>query len=98
MEQSASTWADLSENERDQYGNRLSGIYGHEGDEAAYNALTIDKRAALKLISGRLIRADLWQYVGSIVNVYGLGGVGMYFSAAGDLAAELDRRPEFTRW
>jgi hypothetical protein len=98
MEQRASTWAELSEEERDRYPGKLSGIYGHEGDEAAYNTLTIDKQEALKLISERLIRADLWQYVGRIVNVYGVGGVGMYFSPIGDLAAELDRRRAFTRW
>jgi hypothetical protein len=97
MEQRAATWAELSERERDQYSGKLSGIYGHEGDEAAYDTLTIDKQEALKLISERLIRADLWQYVSRIVNVYGVGGVGMYFSAIGDLAAELDRRRAFTR-
>ena len=98
MEQSASIWVDLSVRERDRFGTKLSGIYGHEGDEAAYNALAHDKHEALRLISDRLVRADLWQYVGKIVNVYGVGGVGMYFSPVGDLAAELDRRQEFTRW
>ena len=94
----ASTWAELSQQERDRYQGRLSGIYGHEGDETAYDVLANDKHEALKLISGRLIQSDLWQYVGSVVNVYGVGGVGMYFDASGDLAAELDQRPQFTRW
>lgn len=98
MQPRASTWAELSEQERQRYGGKLSGIYGHEGDEEAYNALTNDKHEALKLISLRLIQSDLWQYVGRIVNVYGVGGVGMYFSPAGDLASELDGRREFTRW
>jgi len=99
MEQrAASTWAELSQQERDRYGGRLSGIYGHEGDEPAYNTLALDKHEALRLICDRLIHADLWQYVGRIVNVYGVGGVGMYFRPIGDLAAELDRRQEFTRW
>lgn len=98
MQPRASTWAELSEEERRRFENKLSGIYGHEGDEAAYNALTNDKQEALRLISGRLIQADLWQYVGKIVNVYGIGGVGMYFSPVGDLAAELDGRRMFTRW
>ncbi len=93
-----STWAELSEPERDRYGAKLSGIYGHEGDEPAYNTLTPDKHEALRLICDRLIHADLWRYVGRIVNVYGVGGVGMYFRPLGDLAAELDRRREFTRW
>ena len=98
MQPRASTWAELTEQERDRYGGKLSGIYGHEGDEGAYNALPNDKHEALSLISGRLIQMDLWQYVGRIVNVYGVGGVGMYFSAVGDLALELDGRREFTRW
>jgi len=94
----ASTWAGLRQQERDLYQGKLSGIYGYEGDEAAYNALANDKHEALNLISGRLIRVGLWEYVGRIVNVYGVGGVGMYFSPLRDLAAELDRRSEFTRW
>lgn len=99
MEQSAaSTWAELSEQERCRYRDKLGGIYGHNGDQGAYDALTQDKHEALRLISERLVRADLWQYVGRIVNVYGIGGVGMYFSPVGDLGAELDRRREFTRW
>jgi hypothetical protein len=98
MDPRASTWAELSEQERDRYQGRIGGIYGHEGDEAAYNALANDKQEALKLISGRLIRTGLWQYVGRIVNVYGVGGVGMYFGALGDLDADLERRREFTRW
>jgi hypothetical protein len=98
MEQRASTWAELIEEEQGRYRNKLSGIYGHEGDEAAYNALTQDKHEALRLISDRLIRAGLWQHVGRIVNVYGVGGVGMYFSPVDDLDSELRRRKEFTRW
>jgi hypothetical protein len=98
MEQRASTWIELSASERDRYCDKLGGIYGHEGDEAAYNALPTDKHEALRLISDRLLRADLWQYVGRIVNVYGVGGVGMYFSPVGDLDSELGRRTEFTRW
>ena len=48
------------------------------------------------MISGRLVSVDLWQFVGKIVNVYGRGGVGLYFSSRADLESELCRRPEFT--
>ena len=97
MKAAARTWEALSDQERQRYQNKLGGLYGHEGDEAAYNALTIDKQEALQMITERLLRSDLWQYIGRIVNVYGVGGVGMYFSAVGDLDSELSRRREFTR-
>ena len=97
MTPAARTWNALNDEDRRRYQNKLSGLYGHIGDEAAYNALTIDKQEALTLISARLNASDLWQYVGRIVNVYGIGGVGMYFSAVGELASELKSRREFTR-
>lgn len=96
MNVAARTWNALSDEDRARYENKLSGLYGHAGDEAAYNALTVDKQEALQLISARLTASDLWQFVGSIVNVYGAGGVGMYFSPRGDLESELRRRREFT--
>ncbi|MGZ5438150.1 MAG: hypothetical protein ACXW3F_18690, partial [Pyrinomonadaceae bacterium] len=88
-------WAEISEERRQRYREKLSGLYGHEGDEAAYNALTRDKQEALDLLSGRLIDADLWRHVGRIVNVYGRGGVGMYFSAVSDLETDLEGRRQF---
>jgi hypothetical protein len=68
-----------------------------EGDRAAYDALPHDKQEALALLSSRLVALDLWQSVGRIVNVYGQGGVGMYFDGAADLESELERRRGFTR-
>jgi hypothetical protein len=90
-------WADLAEGERLRYRGKLSGLWGHQGDEAAYDSLTRDKQEALALISERLTKFDLWHCVGRIVNVYGRGGVGLYFDATCDLEAELSRRREFTR-
>src|ERR671914_1623714 len=90
-------WAEISEESRERYREKLSGLYGHEGDEAAYNALTHDKQEALDLLSGRLIAQDLWHHVGRIVNVYGRGGVGMYFSAVSDLESDLRGRRQFSR-
>jgi hypothetical protein len=77
---------------------RLEGLYGWGKDEDVYTRLPVDKRAALLLISRRLMQVDLWYAVGRIVNVYGQGGVGMYFDAMMDLEAELDRRADFTRY
>ena len=91
------TWAEISAEKRERYRERLSGLYGHEGDEAAYNALTRDKQEALDLISARLISHDLWRHIGRIVNVYGRGGVGMYFCAVSDLESDLHSRRQFTR-
>ena len=48
-------WAEISEEKRQRYREKLSGLWGHEGDEGAYNALTRDKQEALDLLSGRLI-------------------------------------------
>lgn len=90
-------WAEISEERRQRYREKLNGLYGHEGDEAAYNALTRDKQEALDLLSGRLIGAELWRHLGRISNVYGRGGVGMYFSAVSDLETDLQGRRQFTR-
>jgi hypothetical protein len=90
-------WEALGDQLRERYQGRLSGLYGVEGDEAAYDALPRDKQEALALLSSRLLALDLWQSVGRIVNVYGQGGVGMYFDGAGGLEAELERRRGFSR-
>jgi len=76
---------------------KLAGLYGFDRDEKAYSALPRDKQEALALLSRRLIQLKLWQSVRSIVNVYGQGGVGMYFSAEPDLELELQGRDDFTR-
>jgi len=90
-------WAEISDERQRRYRTRLSGLYGHDGDENAYNVLPRDKQEALDLLSDRLVQHDLWHYVGQIVNVYGRGGVGMYFSAVSDLESELRARRQFTR-
>lgn len=90
-------WAEISHEKQQRYADKLNGLYGQEGDEAAYNALPRDKQEALDQLSGRLIQVNLWQHVGRIVNVYGLGGVGMYFNAVSDLESDLLGRRQFTR-
>jgi hypothetical protein len=50
----------------------------------------------LLLIARRLGQKDLWKAVGRIVNVYGVGGVGLYFAALIDLESELRGRRDFT--
>ena len=80
-----------------EFRGRLEGLYGWGDDEHVYRTLPLDKRAALLLIARRLIQKDLWDAVGRIVNVYGVGGVGMYFGAVVDLEAVLAARKDFTQ-
>ncbi|MGZ8846633.1 MAG: hypothetical protein ACXW3C_09245, partial [Pyrinomonadaceae bacterium] len=80
-----------------EFRGRLEGLYGWGDDEGVYGTLPIDKRAALLLISRRLTEVGLWRAVGRIVNVYGVGGVGLYFESQIDLESELDGRSDFTR-
>jgi hypothetical protein len=80
-----------------EFRGKLEGLYGWGADEQVYAALPRDKRAALLLLATRLIQKDLWKAVGRIVNVYGVGGVGLYFGALVDLESELAARRDFTR-
>jgi len=89
--------ADDSEALPEEFRGKLEGLYGWGSDEDVFATLDEDKREALLLLSRRLIEIDLWRAVGRIVNVYGRGGVGMYFAATFDLEAELESRREFTR-
>lgn len=81
----------------DEFHGKLEGLYGWGTDQQVYAALPRDKRAALLLIASRLLEKDLWNAVGRIVNVYGVGGVGLYFGALSDLESELKTRRDFTR-
>lgn len=76
---------------------KLEGMYGWGSDEEVFATLGEDKREALLLLARRLLEIDLWRAVGRIVNVYGRGGVGMYFAATFDLEAELASRKDFTK-
>lgn len=81
----------------EEFRGKLNGMYGWGSDEHVFATLDEDKREALLLLARRLIEIGLWQGVGRIVNVYGRGGVGMYFAATLDLEAELESRQDFTR-
>ena len=90
-------WQELPSEVREALTGKLKGLYGAERDESAFESLAIDKQQALLLLSGRLRQLDLWDFVRRVENIYGLGGVGMNFTAWPGLAAELQRRKEFTR-
>ena len=81
----------------DEFRGKLEGLYGWGTDQQVYAALPRDKRAALLLVARRLLEKNLWNAVGRIVNVYGVGGVGLYFGALIDLESELKTRRDFTR-
>jgi hypothetical protein len=91
------TWAELPESIRCSLQGKLAGLYGYGEDEAAFAAAAQDKREALVLLMRRLVGLDLWKHVGKIVNVYGQGGVGMYFSATPYFYSALRRRSDFSQ-
>ncbi len=91
------SWARLAEGRRAALGGRLAGLFEHTSDEAAFDSLAADKQQALLLFVGRLGSLGLWDSVRRVTNVYGMGGVGLEFVAAGDFSAALDAHPSFTR-
>ena len=90
-------WSELSPATQSLLAGRLGGLYGVTDDANAFEQLAQDKREALMLLQRRLNALDLWKFVKRIVNVYGTGGVGMYFGAEGDLQSELEARRTFTK-
>ena len=91
------TWSELDSDLRQDLNGKLAGLWGAESDEAAFNALAIDKQQALFLLKERLQERSLWQLIKSISNVYGEGGVGIEFVPWPLLESTLARRKDFTR-
>ena len=90
------TWRELPSETRSALTNKIGGIYGHDGDGRAFDALTVDKQQALLIFAERLGHLKLWDAVRRIDNVYGVGGVGMKFEAWPVLFSTLTRHPRFT--
>jgi hypothetical protein len=90
-------WWDLPYDTRDALFGKLAGLWGAATDEAAFDALTVDKQQALLLILLRLQAKNLWPFVKKINNVYGEGGVGIGFDAWPGLKSTFIRRKDFTR-
>ncbi|MFN2516226.1 MAG: hypothetical protein ABR556_08415 [Pyrinomonadaceae bacterium] len=90
-------WSDLSNDVREALAGKLSGLWGANGDEEAFNLLSVDKQQALFLILSRLLAKRLWQGVKSIINVYGEGGVGIEFLPWPTMESTLLGRKDFTR-
>lgn len=92
-------WSELAADLRDALNGRLVGLWGAGTDEAAFNALSIDKQQALLLLLARLQEKDLWHLIRNITNVYGEGGVGLEFIPWPLLESTLARSKDFTsRW
>ncbi|HEX8457109.1 MAG TPA: hypothetical protein VF656_07430 [Pyrinomonadaceae bacterium] len=89
-------WTDLPDVIGEDLSRKLEGLYGHADGRAAFDALDADKQQALLLFAARLRELNLWREIERIENVYGLGGVGMSFSARGDLARLLAAHERFT--
>ena len=90
-------WRNLRDETRLLLARKLEGLYGRERDEAAFDFLTEDKQEALLLLLNRLKELELWEAVRRIDNVYGLGGVGMSFTAWPQLLSMLRRREDFSK-
>ncbi|MEP6708389.1 MAG: hypothetical protein ABJC05_12760 [Pyrinomonadaceae bacterium] len=94
----AMVWDELDEDTRATLANKLDGLYGYDRSAAAFDSIPVDKQQALLLIMRRLTALNLWSAVRRIDNIYGEGGVGMYFTAWPFLEASIRRRRDFTRW
>ena len=90
-------WSELAAELRDSLKGKLAGLWDAPTDEAAFNALSIDKQQALLLILARLQANDVWHLVRKITYVYGEGGVGIGFICWPVLESTLARRKDFTR-
>ncbi|HEX3281985.1 MAG TPA: hypothetical protein VHR36_12200 [Pyrinomonadaceae bacterium] len=90
-------WSELAPELRDAFGGKLAGLFEAATDEAAFNALSIDKQQALLLLLTRLQAKDVWHLIRNITNVYGEGGVGIAFNCWPMLEWTLSRRKDFTR-
>ncbi len=75
---------------------KLKGLYGATCDREAFDNLALDKQQALLLLAHRLRGPGLWRMVRRVENVYGVGGVGMNFSAWPELQSALSARKDFT--
>ena len=90
-------WSDLAVELRDALRGKLAGLWDAATDEAAFNALSVEKQQALLLVQARLEAKDIWHLVRNVTNVYGEGGVGIAFNCWPMLEATLSRRKDFTR-
>jgi hypothetical protein len=94
----ALSWRELSATHRSALERRLEGLCGGANDEAAFDALPVDKQQALLILVRRLLDLKLWDAVRRVENVYGEGGVGMNFIAWPYLKSTLERSGNFTTW
>jgi hypothetical protein len=91
-------WHDLTDRSRAALDRKLEGMYGGGMGETVFDALAIDKQQALLILMRRFSALELWSTVRRIENLYGLGGVGMNFTAWPFIKSTLERRSDFTTW
>ena len=90
-------WSELGADQREALSGKLAGLWHAETDEAAFNALSVDKQQALLLLLTRLQAKEAWHLIRNITNVYGEGGVGIEFNSLPQLETLLARSKDFTR-
>ena len=90
-------WHDLAPDTREALTGKLTGLWGAESDENAFDSFSVDKQQALLLILCRVRAQELWHVIKKIDNVYGEGGVGVGFSPWPLIESTLASRRDFTR-
>ncbi|MEO7971486.1 MAG: hypothetical protein ABI698_09315 [bacterium] len=90
-------WSELAAELRAALSGKLAGLWDAATDEAAFNALSVDKQQALLLLHTRLQAKQVWPLIRNITNIYGEGGVGIGFNCWPMLESTLSRRKDFTR-
>jgi hypothetical protein len=93
----ALVWTDLDQETRARLDEKLDGLYNYGKTAVAFEKIPVDKQQALLLLMRRLMELNLWDAVRVIDNVYGEGGVGIYFTAWPYLWSTLNRRKDFTQ-
>ena len=90
-------WHEIPPDTREALTGKLTGLWGAESDENAFDSFSVDKQQALLLILRRVWAQELWHVIRKIDNVYGEGGVGVGFSAWPLVESTLAGRRDFTR-
>ncbi|HKR00388.1 MAG TPA: hypothetical protein VJT09_06930 [Pyrinomonadaceae bacterium] len=91
-------WLELPETSRLRLARKLEGYFGGTRDEEVFDSLSVDKQQALLILMRRLQDLGMWDTVNRVGNLWGMGGVGMHFSAWPSLESTIGRLDNFSSW